>query len=33
MWPNLQFPADLVTLTKEIRNEKFHFLCSAHAKK
>ena len=29
MWPNPQFPADLVTLTEEIRNEKLHFLCSA----
>ena len=26
MWPNPQLPADLVTLTKEICNEKFHFL-------
>ena len=29
MWPNLQFPGDLVTFTEEILNEKFHFLCSA----
>ena len=29
MWPNLQFPADLVTFTEEICNGKFHFLCSA----
>ena len=28
MCPNLQFPADLVTFTKEILNEKLHFLCS-----
>ena len=28
MWPNLQFPADLVTFTEEILNEKLHFLCS-----
>ena len=28
MWPNPQFPADLVTFTEEILNEKFHFLCS-----
>ena len=28
MWPKLQIPADLVTLTEEIRNEKLHFLCS-----
>ena len=26
MWPNLQFPADLVTFTEEIFNEKLHFL-------
>ena len=24
----LQFPVDLVTFTKEILNEKLHFLCS-----
>ena len=28
MWPNPQFPVDLVTLTVEIFNEKPHFLCS-----
>ena len=28
MWPNLQFPADLVTFTKEILNGKLHLLCS-----
>ena len=28
MWPNSQFPADLVTLTEEIVNGKLHFLCS-----
>ena len=31
MWPNPQspqFPADLVTITQEILNEKLHFLCS-----
>ena len=28
MWPNLQFPADLVTFTEEFRNGKLHFLCS-----
>ena len=28
MWPNSQFPADLVTFTEEILNRKFHFLCS-----
>ena len=26
MWPNSQFPADLVTFTEEILNEKLHFL-------
>ena len=25
----MQFPADLVTFTQEILNEKLHFLCSA----
>ena len=28
MWPNLQFPVDLVTFTEEILNVKIHFLCS-----
>ena len=28
MGPNSQFPVDLVTLTKEILDRKFHFLCS-----
>ena len=28
MWPNLRIPADLVTFTEEILNEKLHFLCS-----
>ena len=28
MWPNPQFPADLVTFTEEILNGIFHFLCS-----
>ena len=27
MWPNPQFPADLVTFTEEIFNGKLHFLC------
>ena len=27
MWPNPQFPEDLVTFTEEILNRK-HFLCS-----
>ena len=30
MWPNPQFPADLVTFTKEIFNGKLHFLCSVY---
>ena len=28
MWPNSQFPADLVTFTEEIPNGKLHFLSS-----
>ena len=28
MWPNTQFPADLVTFTEEILNGKLHFLHS-----
>ena len=28
MWPNLQFPADLVTFTEEVFNGKVHFLYS-----
>ena len=28
MWPNPQFPPDLVTFTEEILNGKLHFLCS-----
>ena len=28
MWPNPQLPADSVTFTEEILNEKFHFLCN-----
>ena len=28
MWPNPQFPVDLVTFTEEILNGKLHFLCS-----
>ena len=27
MWPNPQFPADLVTFTGQILNGKLHFLC------
>ena len=30
MWPNLQFPANLVSFTEEILNGKFHFLCSVY---
>ena len=26
MWPNLQFPADIVKFTEEIFNGKLHFL-------
>ena len=26
MWPNPQFPADLVTFTEEILNGKLHFM-------
>ena len=32
MWPNPQFPADLVTFTEEILNGKFHFLCGESCK-
>ena len=28
MWPNPQFPADLITFTEEVLNGKLHFLCS-----
>ena len=28
MWPNPQFPADLVTFTEEILNGKLRILCS-----
>ena len=28
MWPNLQIPVDLVTITEEILNGKLHFSCS-----
>ena len=31
MWPNPQFPANLVTLTEEILNGKLDFLCSETA--
>ena len=29
MWPNPQFPTDLVTFTEEILNGKLHFLSTA----
>ena len=29
MWPNPQFPADLVTFTEKVLNEKLHFSYSA----
>ena len=29
MWPNPQFPEDLVTFTEEILMENFTFLCSS----
>ena len=28
IWPNQQFPADLVTFTEEILNGKLHFFCA-----
>ena len=28
MWPNPQYPANLVTFNEEILNRKLHFLCS-----
>ena len=28
MWPNPQFPANLVTFTEQIVNGKLYFLCS-----
>ena len=28
MWPNPQFPADLITFAEEILSGKLHFLCS-----
>ena len=28
MWPNPQFPADLVTFPEDILNGELHFLCS-----
>ena len=32
MWPDLQFPADLVTFIEEILNGKLHFFCSVIVK-
>ena len=31
MWPNPQFPVDLITFIEEILNAKLNFLCSARA--
>ena len=28
MWPNPQFPVDLLTFTEQILNEKLYLLCS-----
>ena len=33
MWPNPEFPADLVTFNEEIFNGKLHFLCSGRVSK
>ena len=33
MWPNPQFPADLVTFTEEILYGKLSFLCSVKKSK
>ena len=33
MWPNPQFPADLVTFTEEILNWKLHFMCNVISQK
>ena len=33
MWPNPQFPGNLVTFTEEILNGKLHFLCSGRSLK
>ena len=30
MWPNPQFPADLVTFAEEILNEKLHISCGVN---
>ena len=32
MWPNSQFPTDLVTFTEEIFNEKLHLTCIGMSK-
>ena len=29
MWPNSQFPTDLVKFTEDVLNGKLHFLCCA----
>ena len=31
MWPNPQYPEDLVTFTEEIFNGKLYFLCSDYS--
>ena len=31
MWPNPQFPSDLVTFTEEIPNEKLHFCAVSYS--
>ena len=33
MWPNPQFPENLVTFTEKILNGKLHFLCSVFVNK
>ena len=30
MWTKLQFPADLVTFTEKVLNQKLNFLCSVY---
>ena len=32
MWPNPQFPEDLVTFTEEILDDKLYFLCNVYQK-
>ena len=33
MWPNPQFPVDLITFTEEILNEKFHFFVERYGQR